>query len=503
MFLRLRNIESIACKNKLIFRTSQILCYFCRMKRLFLSIILSLSLAFVAEAQKIALKRSITHPQPMTGLAVWPYKAAEIHNSYGDCIQLEFNYFLPCRLVKGCQEDGTIIYDWSYFDSALSDVASRGHQLVARFRYEYPNSDDVDGKVGSTAVPAYIKQLPGYQETWSDENQTYYADWRCAELERFTLQFYSDFMQRYARDPRLAFLEVGFGHWSEYHIYPTKVEYGKNFPSLAFQKTFLLHLSQMADALPWLVSKNAADNSPIVGDNELLALSFGLFEDSFMGDYFLKGGYAKAWRNLGGQTRWHTGVYGGEIYPPVKESFLRPGGLNGHTIDEMLFNYHITFMNANAAPDSQYGTPERLKQLSMFMGYHFVVKDAFIENGKTKLLVGNEGIAPIYRDAYFAIGDVRSETSLKALLPGADIWVEIAAVPAMDASEIKIVCDYILPSQEIEFEADIDDVTALETPCFDAAVASKHEPCYNLAGQVLSAPVKGVNIVGGQKILLK
>jgi hypothetical protein len=73
----------------------------------------------------------------------------------------------------------------------------------------------------------------------------------------------------------------------------------------------------------------------------------------------------------------------------------------------------------------------------------------------------------------------------------------------MDASEIKIVCDYILPSQEIEFEADIDDVTALEAPCFDAAVDSKQEPYYNLAGQVLSAPVKGVNIVGGQKILLK
>lgn len=472
------------------------------MKQQFLSIVLAFFLSFCAEAQTLALKRSITHPQPMTGLAVWPYKAAEIHDTYVNCIQLEFNYFLPCRIVKACQEDGSLIYDWSYFDKALSDVASRGHQLVARFRYEYPESDEVDGKVGTTAVPVYIKQLPDYQETWSEENQTYYADWSCKELERFTLQFYSDFMQRYAHDPRLAFLEVGFGHWSEYHIYPTKVEYGKNFPSLAFQKTFLHHLSQVADGLPWLLSKNAADNSPIVGDNELLALAFGLFEDSFMGEYFLKGGYAKAWRNLGGQTRWHTGVYGGEIYPPVQESFLNPGGLNGHTIDEMIFNYHITFMNANGAPDAQYGTPERLKQLSMSMGYRFVVKECLVVDGKTRILVGNEGIAPIYRDAYFAIGDVRSETSLKGLLPSSEIWVEIAATPAADASDIKIVCDYILPQQEIEFEADIDAVSALETPCANID-ADADDPIYNLAGQTLSAPVEGINIIRGQKILLR
>ena len=78
------------------------------------------------------------------------------------------------------------------------------------------------------------------------------------------------------------------------------------------------------------------------------------------------------------------------------------------------------------------------------------------------------------------------------------IWVEIAATPAADASDIKIVCDYILPQQEIEFEADIDAVSALETPCADV-----DEPIYNLAGQTLSAPIEGINIIRGQKILLK
>ncbi|MBQ8362020.1 MAG: hypothetical protein IJX44_08765 [Bacteroidaceae bacterium] len=179
------------------------------------------------EWKEVNLKRQITHAQPMTGIAVWPWKANEIHSSYGRCIQLEFNYFKPSEIVKGCNNDGTIIYDWSSFDNVLSDVASRGHQLVARFYYEYPGSPDKAPE--PTVVPQYIKQLSDYNETYSQSAGTYYADWSNAELQRFTIEFYTAFAERYAHDPRLAFLEVGFGHWSEYHIFPTTVVYGKIF----------------------------------------------------------------------------------------------------------------------------------------------------------------------------------------------------------------------------------------------------------------------------------
>ncbi|MBQ8423088.1 MAG: hypothetical protein IJY36_02345 [Coprobacter sp.] len=403
----------------------------------------------------VGLERQITHPQPMTGLNLWPWKAKKLHSTYGQSIQLEFNYFLPNKIVKGCMEDGTIIYDWSYFDQALIDVAGRGHQLVARFRYEYPNSTDVDNIIGATAVPDYIKQLPDYQETYSESAGTYYADWSNKELQRFTLQFYTDFAQRYANDARLAFLEIGFGHWSEYHIFPTTVEYGKNFPSLEYQKEFLLHIEEVANGLPWLVSKNAANNSPIVGDKELMALCFGMFEDSFMGEYFLNDGYKNSWDNMGGKTRWQIGVIGGEIYPQESTSFLNPEGVYGKTLEEMILEYNITFMGCNNAPDSPYGTPERLKQVSMSMGYRFAVKECVTNGNKTLLLVCNEGIAPIYRDAYFSIGNVRSDISLKGLLPNEELWIEIDSKPRSDGKDINIVCDYILPQQEIEFEANI------------------------------------------------
>lgn len=401
--------------------------------------------------RNVALRRQITHPQPMTGLVLRPYKAEELHNTYGQSIQLEYDYYLPCDIVKGCKEDGTLIYDWSLFDAALNDVASRGHQLVPRFRYVWPGS-------GPTTVPDYIKQLPDYHETFSDvdgEGPTYYADWSNPELQRFTLQFYTDFFKRYAHDPRLAFLQVGFGHWAEYHIFPTPVKYGKNFPSLEYQKKFLLHMSEVSDGLPWLISKNAGDNSPVPDDDELLALRFGLFEDSFMGEFFLNGGYKVAWNGLGGQNRWQIGAIGGEVGPGYEEcfNFLNPEGLYGHFYEEVASKYHVTFMGGNCAPDNLNGTPERIKQASMATGYRFVVKKCATDGNKTLLLVRNEGIAPIYRDAFFAIGDVRSETSLMGLLPNEELWVEIATVPRPDGEDIKIVSDYILPQQEIEFDA--------------------------------------------------
>ena len=56
------------------------------------------------------------------------------------------------------------------------------------------------------------------------------------------------------------------------------------------------------------------------------------------------------------------------------------------------------------------------------------------------------------RDAWFAIDNERASVSLKGLLPGDELQIEIPAAPNADASNIRIVSDYILPNQTIEFE---------------------------------------------------
>ena len=369
-------------------------------------------------------------------------------------------------MVTGCHEDGTIEYDWNWFDHILDDVASRGHQLIARFRYEYPSSRDVDGKRGTTAVPAYIKQRQDYSETFAEnpnnDGPTWYADWSNTELQRFTLQFYTDFAHRYAHDPRLAFLEVGFGHWSEYHIYGTKLELGKNFPSKTFQKQFYEHMSTIMTDIPWAVSIDAGDRrySPVVEEPSLQAMSFGLFDDSFMHkshELSSGGGFnERCWNAIGRGTRWQHGVCGGEISyysPNDQRNFLCPEGMYGHTWVEQAAKYHITFMISNDAPRGGVATPEKFREGSMATGYRFVVRQCETNGTVTRLRVTNEGVAPIYRDAWFAIGNTRSATSLRGLLPGDEFMVEIPAVPRTDGTDVHIVSDHILPQQQIEFEA--------------------------------------------------
>ena len=477
-------------------------------KNTVLSLLMAMmSLTATAQSwQSVSLSRQITHPQPMTGLVLWPDEAEDRHATYGKSIQLEFSYCLPCKIVKGCMDDGTIDYDWSSFDNLLSDVASRGHQLVARFRYEYPSGTDVDGIKGTTAVPDYIKQRSDYHETYAKnpggDGPTYYADWSCEELRRFTLQFYTDLFQRYADDKRLAFLEVGFGHWSEYHIYGTKLQLGVNFPSKDFQRQFFLHLSSISDGLPWLVSIDAADDeySPVTNDDDLMALNFGLFDDSFMHKDHEIGsndGYnEECWNAIGKGTRWQQGVCGGEISyykDSDQKNFLNPAGMYGHTWEEQAAKYHITFMIANDAPGSKYGTATRFREASMATGYRFVVKECMTDGTTTRLLVSNDGIAPIYRDAFFTIGTVRSTDTLRGLLPGQEQWVEIAS-PLTDADALQIVSDYILDSQEIEFEANITTTGVKDINQETMSKEPQEEIIYNLNGQRVDHPSKGIFI---------
>ena len=161
-------------------------------------------------------------------------------------------------------------------------------------------------------------------------------------------------------------------------------------------------------------------------------------------------------------------------------------------------------MIANDAPRGGIATATRFRKGSMATGYRFVVKGCETDGTSTRLLVTNEGIAPLYRDAWFAIGDVRSESSLRGLLPGEERWVEIPAVPRDDGRNVKIVSDCILPAQDIQFEADI-----TPTKVTSALPAPKgQKTCYSLAGWQLAndrhtdGKWQGICITDGKKVLV-
>jgi len=417
--------------------------------------------------------RSIDVVQPMTGLVLWGDDADDRQSKYGQSYALEFTYCPPCRMVVG-KQDNQLQYDWTYIESVLNAAKQRGHQTILRFFYEYPGEAMGCSKTaGATSVPDYIKALPDYQETYkklSEDGKCYYADWSNEELQWFTKQFLTDFAARYDCDPRIAFLEVGFGHWGEYHIYGNQLKLGKNFPSKTYQAEFLQHLDTIFQILPWSISIDAADNyySPIADNQHLMNLHFGLFDDSFMHeehDQSQGEGYNETcWKTLD-NTRWQTDVCGGEIsyYEDSDQpNFLNPAGLYGKTWEQASQQYHISFMICNDAIGGRYATPTRFKEGSMVCGYRFRLTSCRVQSDSTWLTFTNDGIAPLYKDAYPAIGTMRSATSLKGLLPGHERTC-IIRTPLTNADDLQIVCDYILPTQSIQFNANITSAT-MEIP---------------------------------------
>ena len=414
-----------------------------------------------ASYEPVQVQGRITHVQPMTGLVLWNDLAANMHDTHGAAIALEFSYIQPCRLVTG-KQDGKVQYDWSYLDDKLSEAAARGHQMIVRFPLCYPsNRNNCIDKVGGTYVPAYIRELPDYKETYAanpgGDGPTWYPDWSNSELQWFVKQFYSDLAERYNNDPRLAFVEVGFGHWAEYHTYGTEPQFGVNFPTRAYQRELFLHLSQVM-TIPWLISVDAGDEmySDVCTHGQTKDLAFGLFDDTFMHaehDLSQGDGWNERCWQWSGLDRWKTGVCGGEISyytPDDQRNFLNPAGMYGFTWEQASAKYHMTFVICNDAPRGNYFSPERVTEAGIASGYSFKILACETNGSDSRVTVKNTGIAPIYRDAFITVNGVRAEQSLCGLLPGEEQTYTVNAVATPD--NVRITSDYILPSQEIEFE---------------------------------------------------
>ena len=405
---------------------------------------LSTSLSSNAQNPKsIQLKSSITHVQPMTGIVLWSDNDQAAENA--DAIALEYRY---CGYNEVVQSDGQ--YNWSKIDRILDEIAGRNHQAILRFYFVYVGKP--------TTVPDFIRKSPGYQETVgkSENKKTHFCDWSHRGLQEFTLEFYTQLAKRFDKDPRLAFLQTGFGLWSEYHIYDGPLKMGKTFPDKDYQEKFLRHLDKQFQNLPWSISVDAADYdySPLEDNEDLLALQFGVFDDSFLCKRHPKEN-AVNWKILK-SDRWKRQPGGGEFsYYNRKDQkqALSPEGPNGVSFQQAAKQFHISYMIGNDQPG--YQKTERIKSASLATGYRFRVISAELNGDDLQVRVTNEGVAPIYRDAYFAAGDKRSATSLRGLLPGQERVCVISSVSAKDTRNISIQCDAILPSQQIQFLADL------------------------------------------------
>ena len=384
----------------------------------------------------VFLDNTITGVQPMTGIVFWDNSG----NNETDAISLEYSYMLFNDVV---QDSG--VYNWDVVDNKLNAIAGRKHQAIFRFRYVYPGYE--------TSVPEYILNRNDYNETVgkSEGKDTHFPDWTNKELQRFTLEFYTKFAERYDNDPRLAFIQVGFGLWGEYHIYDGPFVLGKTFPGKEFQEEFFHHLDTVFENIPWSISIDAADDtySPFVEKPELKNIKFGLFDDSFM--HKNHSGYNTSSWNFFDRERYKISPAGGEFsyYTDYDQKHVLdyPDGPYGKPYEVFAKNFHITYMIGNDQPG--YQTMERIKSASMASGYKFKVVSLKTAEDTSVFEITNFGVAPVYYDAYIAVNGVRAAESLKQLEPGDTMTYHVSE--GAEGADITIECDKLVEGQEIQF----------------------------------------------------
>jgi hypothetical protein len=382
--------------------------------------------------QDISLKSEIKNVQPMTGIVLWE----QLDQKDTDAIQLEYSYMRYNDVVKEKNS-----YDWSVVEAKLNSAVSRSHQIVLRFFDCYPGRE--------SPVPDYIKALPDYDEivTKSEGRDTGFPDWSHLEYQKFILEFYEKFAKKYDKDPRLAFLEVGFGLWSEYHIYDPGEILGKNFPTKEYQAEFFNHLSKNFLSTPWMISQDAHvdTRTPFANQPELLNLKFGIFDDSF--HLAWEPGYnLNGWKFFG-LERFKESPMGGEILFPNKD--------RNEYVDsnwaEQARKFGITFMICEQW--LRWITMDRLKEHSLACGYKFKITEFKSNQEISKITVENIGVAPIYYDAFITVNGVRSPETLKYLQPGE--YKQFTVNSGGKNPALTIECDRLVPGQRIDYKADL------------------------------------------------
>ena len=387
----------------------------------------------------VTLRARVDRVQPMTGLVLW---ATSEHNRT-DAVQLEYSYMKYSDIVK---RRG--VYNWRVMDRLLDRVAQRQHQAIVRFYYVYPGNP--------TTVPDYIRAMRDYHETRgiTEGKPTMFPDWSHRALQEFTLEFYEKLAERYDNDPRLAFIETGFGLWAEYHIYEGPRVLGKTFPDKAFQSAFALRLATLFQRTPWMLSINAADDeyAPFPDRDDLRKLAFGVFDDSFLCEQHARINEPR-WEILD-RDRWKIAPAGGEFSYYTKhdqQEALADAGPHGIPFEKAAAAFHLTFLIANDQP--KYRTFDRIRSAGMACGYRFAITAFEASESRSRLTVTNRGVAPIYHDAFLAVNGVRSSRSLKGLLPGESRTDEIAA--GGRSPRLTIASDRLVPGQSIGFDADL------------------------------------------------
>jgi hypothetical protein len=118
----------------------------------------------------------------------------------------------------------------------------------------------------------------------------------------------------------------------------------------------------------------------------------------------------------------------------------------------------MNYVIGNEAPEGSNATKERVYEASSYAGYKFEITGYAINKISAAVRVKNIGIAPLYHNAYVTVNGVRSEKSLKGLLPGEEATFTVAGLTIGDSEspEPTITGDKLLKGATIPYKASLD-----------------------------------------------
>jgi hypothetical protein len=429
---------------------------------------------------------------------------------------MEWAYF-PVNAVM----TGPDTYDWAAMDTALDEIAGRGHQTALRFYLDYPTRP--------TGIPQFL--LDGGLETrpydeFNNNGISVSPDYNDPELLDAVDDFVTALGERYDGDARIGYVQAGLiGFWGEWHTWPYNGEGKPNW--MPTDDNQLRVLDDFVTAFPTTeieVRNPNAMNAP---------LPIGYHDDSFalstmtssLGWHFMDNMVA-----AGATEKWKEYSIGGELRPELQPCLFSAAGCpvieegGDNDFAGSLAQTHASWMMNDYAFRTGYSDADKPAALlaSQSLGYSFRATEALVPapavpgSATVGLRVSNIGVAPFYYDWPITLAYVDSEGAVAGSFPtdwlvsdiasGSSVeFTTIVDTSALPAGEYMVVAQGTNPmanGMPIRFANEAQDaaqdgwLTLGSTTVLAAAPAVSAAP----AGSAASAASAGV-VAGGSTTL--
>lgn len=312
---------------------------------------------------------------------------------------MEWSYFSVADVMTGPDD-----FDWAVVDTALDDIASRGHQTALRFYLDHPGE--------TSGVPQHLLDAGLTTRPYDDygnDGVSVSPDYDDPALREAVADFIAALGERYDGDARIGFIQAGLlGFWGEWHTYPHDGSDGETdwMASEATRLDVLTGFDAAFDATQLQVRYADALNAD---------LPFGYHDDSFAlatmtsptGWHFMD-----QMADAATTTKWQEHSIGGELRPELQSCIfstvgcpeIEEGGDNDFAggVEQT----HVSWLLNQFAFDEGYPAADQDAALAgaRSLGYSFRATSAAVpvsteaDTLDVGVEIANIGRAPFYYD---------------------------------------------------------------------------------------------------------